>query len=85
VQIHPNHDALVRQREKQKDEAMRALLNKRGTTVEPVFGWVKEGMGFRRWTVRGLEKVKTQWLLLCTAMNLRRLHQVWAEGKLMFA
>ena len=85
VQIHPNHDALVRQREKLKDETMRAILKQRGATVEPVFGWVKEVMGFRRWTVRGLDKVKTQWLLLCTAMNLLRLHQHWVAGTLVFA
>ena len=85
VQIHPNHDALVRQREKVKDEAMRAILKQRGATVEPVFGWVKEVMGFRRWTVRGRDKVKTQWLLLCTAMNLLRLHKHWVGGKLVFA
>jgi transposase len=84
VQIHPNHDALVRHREKIKDEAMRAMLKKRGATVEPVFGWVKEAMAFRRWTFRGRDKVKTQWLLLCTAMNLIRLHKHWAEGKLVF-
>jgi transposase len=85
VQIHPNHGALVRQREKVRDEKMRAMLNQRGSTVEPVFGWIKEAMGFRRWTVRGLEKVQTQWLLVCTAMNLIRLKTHWAEGKLVFA
>lgn len=85
VQIHPNHDALVRQREKQKDPVMRAILKQRGATVEPVFGWCKEGMGFRRWTVRGRDKVKTQWLLLCTAMNLLRLQKQWIAGKLVFA
>jgi transposase len=85
VQIHPNHDALVRHREKLKDETMRALLKQRGSTVEPVFGWVKEPMGFRRWTLRGRDKVKTQWLLLCTAMNLIRLHKHWIVDKLMFA
>jgi transposase len=85
VQIHPNHDALVRHREKLKDEAVRAILKQRGSTVEPVFGWVKDGMGFRRWTVRGRDKVKTQWLLLCTAMNLLRLHKHWIERKLVLA
>jgi transposase len=85
VQIHPNHDALVRHREKLKDETMRALLKKRSTTVEPVFGCIKEGMGFRRWTVRGREKVQTQWLLICTALNLKRLCQYWRAGKLVFA
>jgi transposase len=85
VQIHPNHDALVRQREKHRDEAMRAALKKRASTVEPVFGWAKEAMGFRRWTFRGLEKVQTQWVVLCTAMNLRRLYKTWSEGNLRFA
>ena len=84
VQIHPNHDTLVRCRERLKDEGLRALLKKRGSTVEPVFGWIKEGMKFRRWTVRGLEKVQTQWLLLCTAANLVRLHRYWAQGKMVF-
>ena len=85
VQIHPNHDAVVRQREKLKDPVMRAMLKQRGATVEAVFGWAKEGMGFRRWTVRGRDKVKTQWSLLCTSMNLRRLHAPWVAGKLRFA
>jgi transposase len=85
VQIHPNHEALVRQREKLRVEKMRAMLKQRGSTVEPVFGWIKEAMGFRRWTVRGLEKVQTQWLLICTAMNLTRLKRHWAQGKLAFA
>jgi hypothetical protein len=34
--------------------------------------------------VRGLEKVKTQWSLICTAINLRRLHKHWVLGKLSF-
>lgn len=85
VPIHPHHGALVRQRQKQSDEKMRALLRQRGATVEPVFGWVKETMKFRRWSVRGLEKVQTQWILLCTAMNFRRLHTKWAAGQAKFA
>jgi transposase len=84
VQIHPNHDALVRQREKHRDQAMRAALKKRGSTVEPVFGWAKEAMGFRRWTFRGLEKVQTQWLVLCTALNLARLYKR-SKGNFRFA
>jgi transposase len=85
VQIHQNHDSLIRQREKLKDPAMRALLKQRSTTVEPVFGYIKQAHGFRRWTVRGLEKVQTQWSLLCTAINLVRLHQYWSVQKVSFA
>jgi transposase len=85
VQIHPDHAALVHQREKQRDEAMRQLLRQRGATVEPVFGWIKEAMGFRRWSFRGLEKTQTQWSVICMAVNLRRLYKHWAEGNLRFA
>jgi transposase len=85
IQIHPNHDALVRQREKHRDATMRAALKQRGSTVEPVFGWAKEVMGFRRWTFRGKDKVHTQWLVLCTAMNLLRLSKHWIAGSLRFA
>ena len=85
VQIHPNHDALVRQRQKHNDELLRAALKKRSGIIEKVFGWGKQAMGFRRWTVCGLEKVKTQWSLVCTAINLRRLHTHWVSGKLKFA
>ena len=85
IQIHPNHDALMRQRDKQRDERMRAALKQRGATVEPVFGWAKENLGFRRWTFRGIDKVRTQWLVLCTAMNLLRLSPQWMAGSLRFA
>ena len=85
VQIHPQHASLVRQRQKQRDPDMRALLKRRSVTVEPVFGWIKENLGFRRWTVRGLEKVQTQWLMICSAVNLIRLKKHWTAGKLRFA
>lgn len=85
IQIHPNHDALVRQRAKHRDETLRAALKKRGAIIEKVFGWSKQVLGFRRWTVRGLEKVQTQWCFLCTAINLRVLYKHWVSGKLKFA
>ena len=52
---------------KRRDPAKRALLRRRQVIVEPVFGILKQGEGFRRWTVRGLENVRTQWALVCTA------------------
>jgi len=85
VHLHPQYKAQLRQREKLKDPSMRALLKKRGSLIETVFGWAKEGFGFRRWSVRGLEKVEAQWLLMCTAMNLRKLHHYWASGKVVFS
>jgi len=42
-------------------------------TVEPVFGQIKEARGFRRFLLRGLQNVKGEWGLLCTAHNLLKL------------
>ena len=45
----------------------------RKMTVEPVFGIIKQAMGFRRFSFRGQEKVSREWGLVCLAYNLRRL------------
>jgi hypothetical protein len=47
-----------------------------GTTVEPAFGIIKSVLGFRRFLLRGLEKVELEWALVCTAYNLKRLHRL---------
>jgi hypothetical protein len=41
--------------------------------VERAFAEIKETLGFRKWSVRGLRNVKDQWLMICTAFNLRRI------------
>jgi transposase len=41
--------------------------------VETPFAWIKEVLGLRQFLLRGLEKVKTEWLWACTAYNLRKL------------
>jgi hypothetical protein len=84
IEIGPYHGAVERQRQKQGEVEKRQLLKKRKAIVEPVFGTIKQGMGFRRYTVRGLQKVKTQRSLVCTAFNLRKLHALWSKGKLQF-
>lgn len=50
------------------------FYSKRKTIVEPVFGQIKEGMGFRQFLLRGLRKVKAEWDLVCLCHNLRKLH-----------
>ena len=45
----------------------------RQQTVEPVFGQIKQARGFRQFLLRGLEKVKEEWRLVCTAHNLLKL------------
>jgi hypothetical protein len=41
--------------------------------VEPVFGIIKSVMGFRQFLLRGLEKAKGEWTLVCLAWNLKRM------------
>ena len=50
-----------------------------------MFATIKQAMGFRRWTVRGWENVRTQWSLLCTAFNLKKLYQRWIYRPFAFA
>ena len=56
-----------------EDKAARDLYRLRKQTVEPVFGIVKEAMGFRQFHLRGIDKVNSEWLLLMSAYNLKRL------------
>ena len=46
---------------------------KRKAMVEPVFGWIKQAMSFRRFSLRGLDKVRGEWQLVCAALNLKRI------------
>lgn len=79
------HEAAVeRQRRKQRSPAKREVLRARQTIVEVVFAQIKEQMQFRRFTVRHLENVRTQWSLLCSAFNLKKLYRHWLEGRLAF-
>jgi transposase len=48
----------------------------RQQTVEPVFGIIKSVLGFRRFLLRGLEKITLEWTLVCAAYNLKRLHRL---------
>jgi hypothetical protein len=77
-------DARERQAQKQEDPRMRVLLGLRKEIVEHLFGIVKTIDGFRRFTVRGLEKAEAQWALVCMAVNLRKLNAkaTWKAGRL---
>ena len=52
-----------------------AAYAKRKTTVEPVFGNLKANLGFRRFSQRGLDAVRSEWRLICTIHNLLKLHR----------
>ena len=44
--------------------------------MEPVFGIVKQVLGFRQFLLRGLSKVETEWCLVMLAYNTKRLHRM---------
>jgi transposase len=48
----------------------------RKQTVEPVFGQIKQARGFRQFLLRGLDKVRAEWVLVCTVHNLLKLATV---------
>jgi len=56
----------------------RTLYKKRGVLVEPVFGQMKEGQGFRRFKRRGLEANSSEAALVGTTHNLLKL---WRSGR----
>lgn len=51
----------------------RELSRKRKTIVEPVFGQIKEGRGFRRFLLRGLKKIRGEWCMVCLTHNLLKI------------
>ena len=64
-----------------KDRMLRKLCTKRGraeyrkreTSAEPVFGQVKEALGFRQFLLRGHRKVQGEWSLVCMGNNILKL------------
>ena len=70
----PNARLAEKMRHRLNTPAGKKRYKLRQQTVEPVFGVMKSAMGFRRFLLRGLDKVSTEWTLVCLAYNLRRLH-----------
>ena len=66
--------AIVKMAYKLKTDIGQAIYRLRKSTVEPVIGIIKEVLGFRQFSLRGLVKVAGEWTLVCLAFNLKRLH-----------
>lgn len=81
VKLGVYHKAMMRQKEKQRSREMKALLKKRKYLIEPIFAIIKQCMVFRRFTVFGLDNVRSQWALICTVYNLKKLYKFWQSGK----
>lgn len=56
--------------------AGKALYKLRKQTVEPVFGIIKDVMGFRQFLLRGRAKVELEWTLVCVSYNLKRMFRL---------
>jgi hypothetical protein len=57
-----------------RTEIGKAIYRLRKCTVEPVIGIIKEVLGFRQFSLRGLAAAAGEWCLVCLAFNLKRLH-----------
>jgi transposase len=53
-----------------------AIYATRKSIVEPVFGQIKQARGFRQFLLRGIEKVRSEWALICMTHNLLKFHKI---------
>ena len=68
-----------RMRRKLKTQAGKAVYAARKAIVEPVFGQIKQARGFRQFLLRGIEKVRGEWSLLCLTHNILKLYRLCYE------
>jgi transposase len=76
----PQSATLVdRMKRKLMTKAGRIIYARRKTIVEPVFGQIKQAQGFRQFLLRGVEKVCSEWALVCTTHNVLKLYRACTE------
>jgi transposase len=63
-----------RMKQKLRTKVGKAMYAARKCVVEPVFGQIKQARGFRQFLLRGKDKVKGEWSLLCLTHNVLRLY-----------
>jgi transposase len=81
IDIAPGQAALAALHERWQHAATHELYGLRAPTVEPVFAQIKQRMGLRRWSVRGLPNVRVQWSLACTSWNLQVIYRHWRRDR----
>jgi transposase len=74
--VPPSEDATAKEKMayKLRTDIGRAIYGLRKCTVEPVIGIIKEVIGFRQFSLRGLEAASGEWGLVCIGFNLKRMH-----------
>ena len=71
----PAKDARWRMHQKVTSPEGRRIYARRKVLAEPVFGQIKEGRGFRRFSLRGLAKAGAEWAIVCLCHNLLKLYR----------
>ena len=67
-------DAVTAMAHRLRTSEGKAIYAKRKSTVETVFGIIKEVLGFRQFHLRGLDSAQGEWNLVCMAWNLKRMY-----------
>lgn len=70
-----NMKARERMQRKLRTKRGRTCYRQRGASVEPVFGQMKDRQGARRFSMRGLERCRSEWLFDAAVHNLCKLHR----------
>ena len=59
-----------------REPVMRQHYRRRKAIVEPVFGQIKQARGFRQFLLRGIEKVRREWAMVCLTHNILKLYRL---------
>jgi transposase len=72
----PNATRVDRMKRKLQTKVGKAIYAARKTIVEPVFGQIKQARGFRQFLLRGIEKVRGEWALVCLTHNILKFYRL---------
>lgn len=81
-EISENADAVTRMKHRLKTRAGKKLYAKRKSTIEPVFGIIKNVMNHSSFLLRGLKKVHGEWQLIAISWNLKRMFTLLNQARL---
>jgi transposase len=74
--LDPNASIVEATRHRLRTSSGRKIYGERKSTIEPVFGTIKQILGFRQFLLRGIRKVKAEWKIVTTAYNLKKMHKL---------
>jgi len=70
---------VAQMKRKLKTKAGKAVYAARKAIVEPVFGQIKQARGFRQFLLRGIDKVRGEWSLVCLTHNILKLYRLCSQ------